>query len=906
MSDQAAPQFDAALVRRWLGILHGDAPGLLHICSTGDWTGQTFPATHLDAAAAYVTTLNAYGREGIYARVTTLRCPLEPGKRGGAADTLALPALWADLDLAGPGHAELNLPPDEEAGRKVITTSGLPEPTILVHSGGGLYPIWVLDTPHVITDDLADVKDLAAGWQKVIEHAAAQLGWKYGRGVGDLARVLRIPGTVNRKEGLARPCRIISATANRYSIATLYEALAACMAAIPQPVPVSPAPTGSLVPDGVSPGDDYAARTDWADLLTRHGWTLSHYQDQIRYWTRPGKNHGISATTNALDTDRFHVFSTSTVFDAGESYSKFGAYAVLEHHGDHSAAAKALAAAGYGTPLPDPAREQQAAFRDLLGANTQAPEPPPAAAVRPWTPEVDVSNSAVAEMWLRGEIGRGRLAGMFYRHPHIVYTPQEGEDGYVPLRGSQGDNDGPAQVRPVNDSVLASRVQCTYGVYRLAKRGEDWVPVPALFPRPAARPTVDAPDAAPNLRVLRGVVHSPVMRPDGSVLATPGYDPATGLLYLPQKGLVVPPVPEHPTSAQVADAVNLLNYMVSGFSFDSDHGRANYYGLLLTPLLRAMTPPPYKLTAISARERGSGKTLLANIARFIHGGVFRSEMPEDDAELRKQITTILDYTTGPVVIFDNLEGILRSSTLAGLLTNADWDDRKLGVNEMVNAYNDRIWTITGNNVTLGGDLIRRTLWVTIDPGIPDPHLRTGFAIPDLETWARDNRGALIHALLTLVRAWVAAGQPHVMRRSDSYAQWSATVDGILTVAGVPGTFDAPESARQREGADDTEWRNFLIAVNAVMGDRVWLVKELLGYINTGLLIDGGPIPIDALPGDLAAKALMPAGVMGIGRSLGRWLANREGRWVGDLTVRCVSEDRNGVKQWRVEGSGVQS
>jgi len=78
---------------------------------------------------------------------------------------------------------------------------------------------------------------------------------------------------------------------------------------------------------------------------------------QTRYWRRPGKNIGISATTgHADDRDRLYVFTSSTAFTPEHPYTKFGAYALLEHDSDHSAAAKALAAAGYGkraeTPRP--------------------------------------------------------------------------------------------------------------------------------------------------------------------------------------------------------------------------------------------------------------------------------------------------------------------------------------------------------------------------------------------------------------------------------------------------------------------------------------------------------------------------------------------------------------------------
>src|SRR5690606_25474024 len=565
----------------------------------------------------------------------------------------------------------------------------------------------------------------------------------------------------------------------------------------------------------------------WAQILEPAGWREYYRSDDITYWTRPGKPSGISASPTALGTDRLYVFSTSAApLEGGESYSKFGAYATLYFGGDFAAAAKALARQGYGSPLPDPAAEQAEMLRDLIGYLDQQPaaeqvngqsadeaEQPQQAPTkqkptRIWIPEIDVSNTAIAAEWLREEAGRGRLAGLFRRFDAVVHTPREGEDGYIPL-GDDADDDGPAQVRPVTDSELASRISYTYGVYRMVKRGENYEPVPALFPRAAARTALDVPDMLPNLRPLRGVIHSPVLRPDGSIIAAPGYDSATGLLYLPEPGLSVPPIPDTPNDAQLRAAVGLIDEMLAGFPFVSPHYRANYIGMLITALLRAIAPPPYKLHAIEAHQPGSGKTLLANLARIIHGGVFRAEMPNDDIELRKQITAILSITTGPVVVLDNVTGVLKSSTLAGLLTSAQWDDRPLGSTSWIRATNDRIWVITGNNINIGGDLPRRTIRTVIDPGQPNPELRTGFAIPDLEGWVREKRGELLAALLTIVRSWVVAGMPlPAERASDGYTRWVRVVSGILAHAGIPGTFD-DRSTQVEVGTDDDEWATFL-------------------------------------------------------------------------------------------------
>lgn len=99
----------------------------------------------------------------------------------------------------------------------------------------------------------------------------------------------------------------------------------------------------------ISPGDDYEARVDWTEILRPAGWTLVFTRGTTRYWRRPGKRIGISATTgHADDRDRLFVFTSSSEFDIETPYTKFGAYALLHHGGDHGKAATALVGEGYG------------------------------------------------------------------------------------------------------------------------------------------------------------------------------------------------------------------------------------------------------------------------------------------------------------------------------------------------------------------------------------------------------------------------------------------------------------------------------------------------------------------------------------------------------------------------------
>jgi putative DNA primase/helicase len=98
------------------------------------------------------------------------------------------------------------------------------------------------------------------------------------------------------------------------------------------------------------PGDDYNARAEWADILTPHGWRWAGTGgDGSDLWCRPGKTHGTSATTNFANRDLLYVFSTNAdPFEEQTGYTKFCAFALLNHDGDFTAAARALAADGFG------------------------------------------------------------------------------------------------------------------------------------------------------------------------------------------------------------------------------------------------------------------------------------------------------------------------------------------------------------------------------------------------------------------------------------------------------------------------------------------------------------------------------------------------------------------------------
>lgn len=143
------------------------------------------------------------------------------------------------------------------------------------------------------------------------------------------------------------------------------------------PLPASPGGPVSApnrAPNRVSgdllPGDLFEQRATWGEILEPHGWTVDHVEGATTYWTRPGKDTGISATTgHAGDRNRLYVFSSSVPeLEPERPYTMFHVYAALNHGGDHRAASEELRRQGY----VDPNR----VINDLPVAANRAPSAP--------------------------------------------------------------------------------------------------------------------------------------------------------------------------------------------------------------------------------------------------------------------------------------------------------------------------------------------------------------------------------------------------------------------------------------------------------------------------------------------------------------------------------------------------
>jgi hypothetical protein len=119
-------------------------------------------------------------------------------------DVRGLVGLWADIDIAGEGHADAHYPETVEAARRIVDALRL-TPTLVIHSGGGLQVYWLFTEPWLTADaddpeaERVKMADLVRDWTRTVQYQAELIGRYKVDSVFDLARLLRPAGSTNRK-----------------------------------------------------------------------------------------------------------------------------------------------------------------------------------------------------------------------------------------------------------------------------------------------------------------------------------------------------------------------------------------------------------------------------------------------------------------------------------------------------------------------------------------------------------------------------------------------------------------------------------------------------------------------------------------------------------------------------------
>lgn len=177
--------------------------------------------------------------------------------------------------------------------------------------------------------------------------------------------------------------------------------------------------------------------------------------------------------------------------------------------------------------------------------------------------------------------------------------------------------------------------------------------------------------------------------------------------------------------------------------------------------------------------------------------------------------------------------------------------------------------------------------VSLDARMPHPDRRSGFVIPDLESWIEQpaNQRLVITALLVLAADWSAAGCPEAdvipMRQ---FTPWARMCAGFLARHGAGG-FLANVGELEDTDDDSADWAQFLARWQSVLGEA-WVMSSQIAE-TASYPAWAGTFPAGR-DGPLSAK------------SLGKRLAGIRGRYHGRYALDGQQDPHTKAWWWRVK------
>ena len=385
---------------------------------------------------------------------------------------------------------------------------------------------------------------------------------------------------------------------------------------------------------------------------------------------------------------------------------------------------------------------------------------------------------------------------------------------------------------------------------------------------------------------VAGIITTPTLRPDGSVLSSPGYDPSTRLYLALDPQLKMPEIPDRPTKGDAERALRRLSRLLENFPFVGDVDRAVALAFLLTPVVRGgISVAPMHFAR--AHTPGTGKSHLVNLAATIATGrscpVIAAGRAEEETEKRLGALLLAGVS---IVSLDNVSADLGGDLLCQMTEQQLVRVRILGRSEAPEFECKTTLFATGNNVTLVGDMTRRAIVCRLDARVERPELRD-FPFDPIDR-VLAHRGAYVAAAITIARAYRIAGRPDVCPPIGSYGEWTDAVRAPLIWLGEADPAESMDALR----GEDPE----LALIRELFAH--WLdAMPLRAHHTAAQIIDVAcrPVPNGFEHPEFRDLILRIAGDRGqpSSKSLGKWLTKINGRVVDGKRLTMDSDAKRG-------------
>ncbi len=320
-----------------------------------------------------------------------------------------------------------------------------------------------------------------------------------------------------------------------------------------------------------------------------------------------------------------------------------------------------------------------------------------------------------------------------------------------------------------------------------------------------------------RLPLIKAYVHNPVYSDDWRLIA-PGFDKQTGIYYA---GDAIEPRSDK----------NHITALLDDFCFKTTGDRTNYLGMLLTMVLIPRFIGSKPATLLCANQPELGKTILAQIISALRDGKPAETISynPNDEEFEKRLGAVVRRGATTIII-DNAKKsarnpVIESACLERSITDPILSFRLLGESDTIRAENSHFFCITANSPEVSRDLVTRSLIVNLHYE-GDPSKRK-FTIENPEGYALEHRKEILGELLGMVERWRAAGSPLAKTNTRFNKQgWGNIIGGILAYSGEPDFLtNAEEASTQLDGTK----RDFaeLVAFLADHQQGIWTPAELV-------------------------------------------------------------------------------
>jgi putative DNA primase/helicase len=436
--------------------------------------------------------------------------------------------------------------------------------------------------------------------------------------------------------------------------------------------------------------------------------------------------------------------------------------------------------------------------------------------------------------------------------------------------------EGSVIITPLSADAIVDVLTAHADFVKYDRRAEDWLP--CNCPIEVARTVMARKGHGWTMPRLRAIISAPTMRHDGTVIAAPGYDAESGLLLTGDD--LWREIQETPSKRDALDALDVLVEPLRDFPFVANSDRAASVALLITAVLRP-TLRHAPMFAITAPAAGTGKSKIIDIAAIMATGRKAAVITPtpDEAELEKRIGASA-IEGDQVMALDNVTHVLKSDQLCQMLTAEEVKVRVLGQSKAPRIPSTALICATGNNISIHGDLNRRTVVVRMDAGCERPEERE-FPIDAVDV-AKRRRTDLVAAALTIVRAFLVAGAPRQCTPLGGFEDWSEIVRSALIWLDYGDCLGDVAAMR----GEDPEKQQLAEVLDA-LPSYPFTTKEI------SRLVGQEPELRDALSAFLERNGVFAA------KRFGRYLARYKGTIVGNLRVEVVRASPTGVT-WQVK------